>query len=328
MINRASLQRIPLEVFESFKLEVGTPENSEADSLSGIWVKVFDKYDKFELRSGGDQDPRSLALLFEEYFVNGLSDGACAGKSMGEFSSRYKYTTREKGRLGSLYLHLNPGVERSYSRFGGKFKANDEQLLSIVQKLSSLPLSHLLFSGQPWRYNLYGSSYLLEATDHYYFYDIINRYMRGKVLRPVFIGDGSGILSNMMLSLECDIRDAVFIDLQHFLTRQYIVNFEHKRKINSYIFAQDFNVGLVEHGDLTIINQDSFPEIPAQSLQAYFSLIKEGKVSRVFSYNHLDLRSHVDYRSMLIEYFGEPVVRFESILRSGYYVEIFDRHGS
>ena len=76
---------------------------------------------------------------------------------------------------------------------------------------------------------------------------------------------------------------------------------------------------------MTIINQDSFPEIPENALNSYFSLIDEGRVERVISYNHLDLRGdHANYRNMLVKNFGEPHIRFESVLRNGYFVEIFE----
>jgi hypothetical protein len=325
MINRHSAIPIPKEIIQTFLDEVGDVKSPETNSVSKIWNKVFDKYDKTTLRDTRGKDPKEICELFEEYFINGLSDGACAGQAMGEFSSRYKYSKREKTRLRALYLHMNPGVERSYSHFGSTYKISKEQLNNIVTEISEIPLSNLLFSGMPWLNSLYGKNYLLEISDHYYFYDVIKRYMRGKILRPVFIGDGSGILSNMLLSLDCQVENSIFIDLQHFLIRQYIVNFDHRSEISRFIYAQDFNQNIITDDNLTIINQDSFPEIPSTCLKEYFSLIQYNKVNRVISYNHLDLRGHVNYRGMLLKYFGEPLVRFESPIRKGYFIEIFER---
>ena len=114
--------------------------------------------------------------------------------------------------------------------------------------------------------------------------------------------------------------------MQHFLLRQFIINYNKLHKVQNYIYAQDFQASLVESTGMTIINQDSFPEIPKHALNRYFSLITSGKVNRVISYNHLDLRGdHSDYRSMLLELFDEPKVRFESKLRNGYFIEIFEK---
>jgi hypothetical protein len=325
MIKRHEKVTIPLEVIESFGMIVGDPVNLEGGSISPIWTKVFNKYDKSSVRLTGGKNVEQVRDLFEEYFINGLSEGACVGQAMSEVSTRFKYLKRERNRLGALFLHLNPGVGKTYSRFGNRFKVSKQNLQDLVSKLSKLGLSDLLFSGKPWLNEVEQHSYLLEISDHYYFFDIIQRYIKNNVLKPVFIGDGSGILSNMLLTSEVDVRDATFIDLQHFLIRQYIVNFDEKSKIQKFVYAQDFDASEIDGRGLTIINQDSFPEIPAESLKSYFELIKHNKVDRVISYNHFDLRGHSNYRQLLVEYFGEPVIRFESIIRSGYFIEIFER---
>ena len=325
MIKRYKKVTIPLEIIESFGVTVGDPVNLEGDSVSQIWTKVFNKYDKSNVRLTGGRDVAQVRDLFEEYFINGLSEGACVGQAMNELSTRYKYMKRERNRLGALFLHLNPGVGKTYSRFGNRFKVSRQNLQDLVGKLSNLPLSSLLFSGKPWLNKVEKHSYLLEISDHYYFFDIIQRYVKNSVLKPVFIGEGSGILSNMLLTSDIDVRDATFIDLQHFLIRQYIVNFDEQAKIQKFVYAQDFDASEIDGRGMTIINQDSFPEIAAEGLKSYFELIKCNKVDRVISYNHLDLRGHSNYRKMLVEYFGEPVIRFESIIRSGYFIEIFER---
>jgi len=204
-------------------------------------------------------------------------------------------------------------------------KLNNKKFTEMVNEMKNLKLSNLLFSGCPWMYSHANSKYLLELTDHYYFFDIIKRYLKNKEIKPVFIGEGSGILSNIFLNSELNITDSVFIDLQHFLLRQYIINYSQRKKVGAYIYAQDFKSSMIESKNMTIINQDSFPEIPDNALESYFHLIEEKKVERVISYNHLDLRGdHADYRGMLIKYFGEPHIRFESTLRNGYFIEIFE----
>lgn len=325
MIKRHEKISISLDILEAFSADVGDVRNSEIDSISPIWTKVFNRYDKSNIRLISLSDTEEVTALFEDYFINGLSEGACVGRAMGELSTRYKYLKRERDRLGALFLHLNPGVGKTYSRFGNRFSVSKEHLNQLIEELTSLPLSDLLFSGQPWMNMLGEQGYLLEISDHYYFFDIIQRYLKGDVLKPVFIGDGSGILSNMILTSSIEVRDATFIDLQHFLIRQYIVNYTKKSKVNKYIYAQDFECDTVEGSGFTIINQDSFPEIPYDSLQRYFELVRDDKVQRVISYNHLDLRGHSNYRNLLVSEFGEPVVRFESIVRSGYFIEIFER---
>ncbi len=325
MISRHQNITIPQNIIESFFNEVGNPINKESDNISEIWKNVFKKYDELNNRDINDSKLSDICDLFENYFINGLSDGACAGKAMEKILTRYKYLSREKKRLASLYLQRNPGVENSYSRIGAGLKLNKKNYKEIVSDMNNLKLSKLVFSGCPWMYSYKNKKYLLELTDHYYFFDIISRYLANKTVKPIFIGEGSGILSNLILNSDLIIKDSVFIDLQHFLLRQYIINFSQHTKVNRYIYAQDFNSSLVESSGMTIINQDSFPEIPENALNSYFSLIDEGRVERVISYNHLDLRGdHANYRNMLVKNFGEPHIRFESVLRNGYFVEIFE----
>jgi hypothetical protein len=326
MIKRHSSIKIPHEIIQSFIAEVGMPKASEAENISEVWKKVFNKFDNLNNRDTSNSSVSEIQSLFENYFVNGLSDGACVGKAMESIFTRYKYLSRERNRLGSLYLHRNPGVTKSYSRMGTNLKLTDQQYRNIISEMSSLNLSDLVFSGKPWMNISKGSSYLLELTDHYYFFDIVNRYMKNKVIKPIFIGEGSGILSNLFLTSNAVVQDAVFIDLQHFLIRQYIINFSERNKVSNYIYAQDFQPSLIKSTGMTIINQDSFPEIPERALDSYFTPIKEGKIDRVISYNHLDLRGdHVDYRKMLVGYFGEPLIRQESLVRKGYFIEIFEK---
>ena len=73
-----------------------------------------------------------------------------------------------------------------------------------------------------------------------------------------------------------------------------------------------------------LINQDSFPEIPEQGLRNYFSLIRNGKIKYVYSYNHENYsRGHCDFRSILIENGMKSAFRTCSDLRKNYFIEIF-----
>jgi hypothetical protein len=323
LLERYTNVNIDDKVIKSFIENIGKPKATE--NISQVWKNVFSKFDGSNTRDISNSSIEEIKSLYENYFVNGLSDGACVGKAMESIVTRYKYLSREKSRLASLYLHRNPGVEKTYSRIGMGYKSTDSQYKEIISEMSNLNLSNLVFSGRPWMHTFKGESYLLELTDHFYFFDIVAKYMAKKTIKPIFIGEGSGILSNLFLTSNAVVEDAVFIDLQHFLLRQYIINFSELSKVSDYIYAQDFDTTSVKTSGMTIINQDSFPEIPKESLALYFSLIEEGKVERVISYNHLDLRGdHVDYRNMLNKYFGEPVIRFESIIRNGYFIEIFE----
>tara|TARA_E500000331_G_C17133520_1_gene659357 strand:+ start:28 stop:1002 length:975 start_codon:yes stop_codon:yes gene_type:complete len=324
MFKRYKNINIPESTINSYFEDVGKPSNEEGISVSSIWIKVFDKYDKSSSRDLYNNSKEVISSLYENFFQNGLSEGACAGQAMNEFSGRYKIMKREKKRLSSLFLHLNPGVDKSYSRFSNSFKANKDQIKLITNFLSKIKLSNNLLSGNPWMNVINDDQYLLEVVDHYYFFDIINKFDNSNALKPIFIGEGSGILSNILLNYREDIRDSIFIDLGHFLLRQYIANFDHKEKVNTYVYAQDFEPQEISGHGYTIINQDSFPEIPEESLDKYFQLINNKVVSRVISYNHLDLRGHSNYRDKLVSYFGEPKVRFESPIRPGYFIEIFD----
>ena len=56
---------------------------------------------------------------------------------------------RENKRLSSLFLHLNPGVNNSYSRFSSKFIANKNHINEITNYLSNIKISNNLLSGEP-----------------------------------------------------------------------------------------------------------------------------------------------------------------------------------
>ena len=82
MISRHQNITIPQNIIESFFNEVGNPINKESDNISEIWKNVFKKYDELNNRDINDSKLSDICDLFENYFINGLSDGACAGKAM------------------------------------------------------------------------------------------------------------------------------------------------------------------------------------------------------------------------------------------------------
>ena len=62
---------------EAFFNIVGKPQNNESDNISEVWRNVFKKFDLSNNRDISDLEISEVRDLFENYFVNGLSDGAC-----------------------------------------------------------------------------------------------------------------------------------------------------------------------------------------------------------------------------------------------------------
>lgn len=274
--------------------------------ISQVWEKVFLKFGKTKLNESQDRiDLSELKKSYEEFFVNGLSDGACVGADLTRPRSAIKYALRGNSRFKLLKKHYN---------FLGK-KLN----------LDSIKLSTELLSGKPWLQKISGKWINPEILDHLYFYEICKDLPVSKK-NILFIGEGSGILSNIYMN-NTDVQNTVFIDLPHFLIRQHISNYNLNNISKSYITPDQLGNLVPDNQRRVLINQDSFPEIPEEYLNRYFDLIDTGYITDVFSYNKKDFSDgHTNYREMLTRRNIKCNISFESVMRKGYFIEWYSKN--
>lgn len=268
-----------------------------------IWNNILKKYKKTQNEFTDSKDNLyKIKTLFENFFVNGLSDGACVGSSLKNPRIFFKYLFRTRIR---------------------KYKVDkfDDFSCSIKHiKFDNLNYSPILNSGRPWLLNINGKFINPEFYDHYYFFkSIFNDYKKFK--NCIFIGDGSGILSNFILN-NCKFEKVYFVDLPHFLIRQAIVNSEINIK-QIYLTPGQFLKAKISKGEsYCIFNQDSFPEIKKQYLISYIKLFIRFKIKTIFSYNKKDLNSgHINFQKILNDLNFKSIYCMESVIRKNYYIE-------
>ena len=302
-------------IFDEFFSSVGKYPgiNETLSNISNIWKSVLmDQYPTniFSLLEKGNI--REIKGAYENYYVNGISDGACGGKGLDKFSRRWEITQRSIKRLEPLKEH-----------FGVKSDYKDQHLAppALLSKLTNnFNVPKVIEIGQPWGWFYNNTFYHYELADHIYFADIIIKVLDLLKLNKIcFLGDGTG-LTGCLVNNNYNVETAHFIDLAHFLLKQYILNRDRNAKFH---YAENFITDNIM-GSQILINQDSFPEIPSECLDNYFQCLNENKIEYVLSYNHeIFADNHVDYRKKLIDIGMSSAIRFESSLRSKYIIELF-----
>ncbi|GAB6098075.1 hypothetical protein JCM14469_43300 [Desulfatiferula olefinivorans] len=317
-MTRHPLVEIEPDTIQSFFLNAGQyPGKVLTDSqLSPIWKNVFNKFGDDIFTLFQDQKYDQLATAYANYYTNGISDGACAGKKLDSWVHRLKYTIRNELRIRKLI---------NYSKFLLDWqKLSDTQLTkSFVDFLfDNYSIPEKILIGQPFGWQ-YGKNFLhAELIDHVYFGQFILSAINFTGTKSIaYLGDGSGLLSSFINSNCNEIKRKVYIDLAQYLFRQYIVNDVGEN--DKFLYAESFDAESFQGIDM-LINQDSFPEIPESSLRNYFSLIHQGKIKYIFSYNQESCtHGHSDFRSILIENGMLSAFRTFSSLRKNYFIELF-----
>lgn len=304
-IHRLEKRKIEIDInsFEQFLLMIKKDDSTVEESISQIWNSVIKK--NTIQNNVTKLNTTELINIYSSYFQNGLSDGACAGARMKSIFIRFKYLMREPKRLKIVKKLLE-------HQFSNDFMLNN------------LPLSSNVFSGEIWMSKYKDIDIPLEICDHLYFFlkfynELKTLIAEGNTL--VFIGDGSGFLSNLILN-SFQVKNAIFIDLPQFLIRQYIVNFEFKHKCKYHIPSQ---VEEINKDKYILINQDSFPEIPLNDIKKYISkdLLLPG--SKLFSYNQKPKdNSHIRWDEILKMNSFNLSFEEESKTRSNYFLEIYE----
>jgi hypothetical protein len=287
--------------FKNFLDVINLNSEKNYQSKSKIWKKVIDKF-KIQNKIIQNQCSENILRYYEKYFHNGLSEGACAGKTLHTFRVKLKYYFREPFRINKIVKELlKNGYDKNF--------------------INNLPLSLNAYTGGVWKIKIFRYNTLLEISDHLYFYIFLMNELKKKNYNDrnlLFIGDGSGFLSNLILN-SIEVKKCIFLDLPQFLIRQRIVNNDF-REISKFVTPcqiKDENLN-----NFILINQDSFPEIAINDLKVYFSYLRNGSVKIVYSYNQKPKDEfHSDFVQLLDSYDAKCVSSYESIIRKNYYIE-------
>ena len=311
-------KQINLKVFKNFFNECGPVTRRETNlEISPLWERVLNLYTGHDVfKKIESQDVESLKEMYENYCVNGISEGACAGKEFTDENGNFiewdktKRNVERVKPLSDYFEYDTSEPEKVYKLLFDKFK---------------VPQSINIGRAWGWQYNDIFVNF--DLADHFYCLDVIIKILKQYGLnKTMFIGDGSGTLSTLLYN-NFKIKSSHNIDLSHFLLRQYINNYngDNNTKVN-YHYAEKFDVNC-KHDTQIIINQDSFPEIKTESVQKYIGNAKLNKVPFILSYNIENGKSfnkhHSDYRSIILNQGYNSIWRYASTLRPPYVFELF-----
>lgn len=74
----------------------------EEDVASPVWDQVFGKFPISRRINSENVNAAEIKRFYENYFVNGLSDGACAGMGLSRSRFIFEYWNRTKDRIKKL----------------------------------------------------------------------------------------------------------------------------------------------------------------------------------------------------------------------------------
>ena len=305
-------QDIDKQLFENFFSECGDYDRNNLNKESSpIWTRIHENnigYNVFDSIQSKDID--NLKKLYEDYYVNGISSGATTGLSVDENKNK-----RNLLRSQPLAIHLEI-LENG----------QDLNLIDFYNKLfEKYKIPSSINIGQTWGWEIGENFVHFEIQDYIYFLDIITKILESYNLnKTCFIGDGSGLMSSLLYE-NYDIESSTHIDIAHLLLRQYINNVESPTRVK-HIYAENFNEN-VKHDTQILINQDSFPEMPLDSMEKYMRNMDNNNVPFVLSYNienGITFNSHhIDYRKVILDCGYESIWRFDSTVRPPYVFELF-----
>ena len=186
-------QNIGVDLIKSAMSKVERPSWKEFENcISPIWLKVLNGPGS-EIKRVFHADEFMLKNLYENFFVNGLSEGAAIGKKMYYPRSFFKIATRERRRLRAIRR---------------------------LEKKERLQFDFDLYDfGRPWKMRHKGSLLNFELSDHFYFANFCYNLVKfHKIKNLIFLGDGCGYLAQAVCSLDDgkDIDKISMIDLYHF----------------------------------------------------------------------------------------------------------------
>tara|TARA_B110000977_G_C11061013_1_gene485965 strand:+ start:1047 stop:1511 length:465 start_codon:yes stop_codon:yes gene_type:complete len=124
--------------------EIHIPTWSQFErTISPVWFEVLNNTGHNIEAVYRSESSQELKTLFEEFFVNGLSDGSAVGQKMKNPRTALKYWKREKQRL--------------------------HKIENMANLQNTVPDYKLYDFGQPWLFNHNKNYVNFELSDHYFF---------------------------------------------------------------------------------------------------------------------------------------------------------------
>jgi len=304
---------IDKEVFKSFFNECGNIfKQKTITEVSPVWEKNYNEWVGSDvLKHMENGDINSLKQMYEEYYVNGLSEGASSGAHLTNDEYRINKSKRNIERVRPLSSH---------------FDIQESEPFEVYKTLfNKFNICEMINVGQTWGWEYDDIFVHFELADYLYFLDIIINILKEYDLdRTMFIGDGSGVLSSLLYK-NFKIKSSHHIDLSHLLLRQYINNYYSDTDVKHH-YAENYDVNF-KHDTQILINQDSFPEMKKDSVERYIDNVKLNNVPFILSYNIENGQSfnqhHSDYRSVILNRGYNSIWRMDSTLRPPYVFELF-----
>ena len=104
---RYQRQSIDTKLFQNFLKECGDYKMNNLDTAaSPIWTKCYENHDENVFESLQKKSLDNLKNLYENYYINGLSDGATSGKALEDKEKRDFKSERNLLRSKPLAIHL------------------------------------------------------------------------------------------------------------------------------------------------------------------------------------------------------------------------------
>jgi hypothetical protein len=316
-------KEININLFEEFFKKCGKyPGKEKTNSeISGVWDRVVSRWTTSNVNVFDIMEEENLIKLkeiYENYYVDGISEGASSGKALEDEVYRSSKSKRNIDRVKPLqeYLGIKPPEPNNF--------ISAHEVYNILNKKLTIPES--INIGQSWGW-WYGDVFVnFELADYIYFSDIVIKILdECKLDKTFFLGDGSGLLSTLVYN-NYKVKSSYHVDLGHFLLRQYLNNYNNTAEID-YHYAEDFRTDFIHNSEI-LINQDSFPEITPESVEKYIENARLNNVSYILSYNKEVTfeggYTHTDFRTIIINNGYTSKRRFESIVRSSYVIELFE----
>ena len=294
---------------------------STITEIGPVWKQVLSEWTNSSVdvfKSLEDENFQELKEIYENYYVQGVSEGASSGKafegeSKGGNGEQYKYKKTQRNikrfEIISKYFNFDTNnIGKIYSLLLDKIK--------IPQKPNV---------GQTWGW-WYNDTFIhFELAEYIYFSDIIfNIFKELNISKTTFLGEGSGVLSSLVYD-NYNIKNSHHIDLSHFLIKQYLNNVDNPNI--HYHYAEDFKDNTLCDSEI-LINQDSFPEMDDKSVYRYIKNAKFNNVPYILSYNKSTTfeggNRHSDWKSIILNFGYVPKKEIKSIINEYYTIELFE----
>ena len=210
-------KEININLFKTFFTKFGDYPGklSTIKEIGPVWQQVLDRWTNSSVnvfKSLEEKNFKELKEIYENYYVQGVSEGASSGKAF-----------EDKNVGGNGYDFKSKKTQRNIKRFElvsnylGFNTNNIGEIYNLLLKKMEIPQKPN--EGQTWGW-WYNNTFIhFELADYIYFSDIIFNILKEfNINKTTFLGDGSGILSSLVYD-NYDIKKSHHIDLSHFLIK-------------------------------------------------------------------------------------------------------------